>query len=256
MSLDWLRLWHDFPNDPKWRVIARASKQPVHLVMALYVAMLVDASQNKLSRGVTKCHDEDFAVTMDCDIEQIHAIREAMQGRVLDGNYLSGWDERQPKKEDSGNPETGAKSAAERKREQRERERLEKNNSIVTKCHDESRNVTLDKDKDKEVNIDAPPPGVAEIVKEKPAKKKPASKHSMPDDFALTESTVAWANEKGIGLLDERLEHFKTTAQARGNTYVDWQAAFRNACTQDWAKLNGKRSDTASWANDLMAGAI
>lgn len=150
MSNQWLRLWHDLPTDPKWRVIAKVSNQPLHLVIALYVVLLVDASKNTMSRGVTKCHDEDLAVTLDCDMSQITEIKKAMQGRVLDGDELKGWRVRQPKKEDAGNPETSAKSAAERKREQRQRD-LELLNPGA--CHEMSRNVTTDKDKDKEVNI-------------------------------------------------------------------------------------------------------
>lgn len=153
MANQWLRLWHDMPNDPKWRVIAKASKQPLHLVMALYVALLVDASKNK-SRGVTTCHDEDLAVTLDCDMSQIIEIKAAMQGRVLDGDHISGWETRQPKREDSGDDETGAKSAAERKRAERERKKVGEEVGAENQCHDMSRNVTLDKDKeeDKEVN--------------------------------------------------------------------------------------------------------
>lgn len=147
MAIDWLRLWHDMPNDPKFRVIAKATKQPISLVISLYVTLLVDASKNAMSRGVTECHDEDLAVTLDCDMSQIEQIKQAMQGRLLDGNYLTGWEKRQPKREDAGDPETGAKSAAERQRAKREREREALEQQPVTECHDESRNVTLDKEK-------------------------------------------------------------------------------------------------------------
>lgn len=158
----WLRLWHDMPNDPKWRTISRASKQPIALVQAVYIHLLVDASQN-----VTKCHDgsqrghvtvtiEDLASALDVENEQIEAVLNAMQGRVLDGSKITGWEARQPKKEDLGNSETGAKSATQRKREQRERERKLKEESQnqnechddVTKCHDESQQ---DKDKIRDI---------------------------------------------------------------------------------------------------------
>lgn len=158
----WLRLWHDMPNDPKWRTISRASKQPIALVQAVYIHLLVDASQN-----VTKCHDvsqkghvtvtiEDLASALDVDDEQIEAVLNAMQGRVLDGSKITGWESRQPKKEDLGNSETGAKSATQRKREQREREKRLKEeeqkkgdcHDNVTECHEESQQ---DKDKDKDI---------------------------------------------------------------------------------------------------------
>ncbi|WP_434033692.1 hypothetical protein [Cupriavidus sp. a3] len=155
-GLDWLRLWHDMPNDPKWRTVARASGQPIALVIATYLHMLVDAS-----RGVTQCHDasrsvtrgvtdvtnEDIASALDVEEGAISAIREAMQGRVLDGDRLTGWDKRQPKREDSGNPETGAKSSAQRKREQRERERADRR---TDEGHDMSRDVTQGHDREEE----------------------------------------------------------------------------------------------------------
>ncbi|ENB5641076.1 hypothetical protein ABH220_005106, partial [Escherichia coli] len=52
MATSWLRLWHDMPNDPKWRTISRVSGQPIATVMAVYVHLLVSASRN-----VTTCHD-------------------------------------------------------------------------------------------------------------------------------------------------------------------------------------------------------
>lgn len=153
MANEWLRLWHDMPTDPKWRTIARHSKQPISLVQAVYLHLLVDASRN-VTRGHVTVTNEDLASALDCDEDQISAILDAMEGRVIQEKYLSGWDSRQPKREDSGNEQTGAKSAAERKAEERARkkalaEKLEKSQQ-VTESHDLSRNVTTDKDKDKE----------------------------------------------------------------------------------------------------------
>ncbi|EGO9777007.1 phage replisome organizer [Escherichia coli] len=162
MANAWLRLWHDMPNDPKWRTIARVSGQPIATVMAVYIHLLVSASRN-----VTTCHGvslrghidvttEDLASALDVTEDVIDSILHAMQGRVLDGDLISGWEKRQVMKEDNGNVSQTAKSPAERKRAQRERERLRKQN---TDCHDESRRVThmsrqitTDTDTDKELN--------------------------------------------------------------------------------------------------------
>lgn len=149
MANQWLRLWHDMPTDPKWRTIARHAKQPIHLVQAVYLHLLVDASRN-VTRGHVDVTVEDLASALDCDESQVQAVIDAMQGRVIDGEALSGWDKRQPKREDSGDAESGAKSSAQRKREQREREKQSPESLPKTQCHDASRNVTLDKDKDKE----------------------------------------------------------------------------------------------------------
>lgn len=145
MANQWLRLWHDMPTDPKWRTIARHAKQPISLVQAVYLHLLVDASRN-VTRGHATVTTEDLASALDCDDADIQAILDAMQGRVIEGQMISGWDRRQPKREDSGDSETGAMSAAERKRAQREREKQQAQGTSNTQCHDESRTVTTDKD--------------------------------------------------------------------------------------------------------------
>lgn len=101
MSNQWLRLWHDMPTDPKWRTIARISNQPICSVISVYMHMLVCAS-NATERGRThNWSDEDVASSLDLECSAVVAIREAMQGRVIDGDYLKGWEKRQPKREDN-----------------------------------------------------------------------------------------------------------------------------------------------------------
>ena len=101
--MDWLRLWHDMPTDPKWRTIARVSGQPLACVIALFNLVLVNASSNSNERGtLLGWSDEDAASALDMESESIRAIMNAMQGRILDGDRLSGWERRQPKREDSG----------------------------------------------------------------------------------------------------------------------------------------------------------
>jgi hypothetical protein len=154
MANQWLRLWHDMPNDPKWRTVARVSGESIALVISVFVHLMVDASRN-VTRGHACVTTEDLASALDVTDAQIEAVLSAMQGRVLDGMHLLGWDGRQPKREDEGDPGSGAKSAAERKREQRARERQSKQGAEsggVTESHEASREVTLDTDKDKEVN--------------------------------------------------------------------------------------------------------
>ncbi|WP_229996368.1 phage replisome organizer, partial [Escherichia coli] len=151
----WLRLWHDMPNDPKWRTIARVSGQPIATVMAVYIHLLVSASRN-VTRGHIDVTTEDLASALDVTEEVIDSILQTMQGRVLDGDLITGWEKRQVLKEDNGNISQTAKSPAERKRAQRERERKREQNGD---CHGESRNVThmsrrvtTDKDTDKDTD--------------------------------------------------------------------------------------------------------
>lgn len=147
MANQWLRLWHDMPNDPKWRTISRISGQPIALVIAVYVHLLVDASRN-VTRGHVDVTTEDLASALDVTESEIDAILQAMQTRVMDEKRLSGWGSRQVKHEDSVGSESGAMSAAERKRAERKRKKDALESGA---CHEMSRHVTTDKDKDTEL---------------------------------------------------------------------------------------------------------
>lgn len=97
-----MRLWDDMPTDPKWRVIARRSGRSISEVIAVFNILLIQGGENDEKRGVTRGNDDDeIAAALDIEAEHIAAIRDAMQGKVLDGNKLSGWDIRQPKREDN-----------------------------------------------------------------------------------------------------------------------------------------------------------
>jgi len=111
--MDWLRLWHDMPTDPKWRVVAKKAKQPIPCVIAVYIMMMTNASANIAARGtLLSWDDEDAAAALDMEPEDVAAIRSAMQGKVLEGDMLTGWDRRQPKRE---RDESGASTERSRK---------------------------------------------------------------------------------------------------------------------------------------------
>lgn len=57
---------------------------------------------------------------------------------------------------------------------------------------------------------------------------KPGEKF-LPDDFTLTDKTLAWLAEKHPTVdIDDTLERFCDHAAAKSWAYRDWQAAFRN----------------------------
>lgn len=152
MASPWCRLWADMPNDPKWRTIAKVSRQSIGNVIAVYVHMMTCASTqpNATERGRTiGWRDEDVATALDMETDQIVAILSAMQGRVLDGDYLSGWDRRQSIREDERAPE--------RAREYRERERAKKlanKNALQMLPNATERNRTTDVDVDVDVDVE------------------------------------------------------------------------------------------------------
>lgn len=96
---DWLRLWHDMPTDPKWRVIARKSGKPLPCVIALYTLLLTTASAADDRGSISGLTIEDAAAALDMDEDDVAAIYQAMDGRVIDSARLSGWERRQPKRE-------------------------------------------------------------------------------------------------------------------------------------------------------------
>lgn len=114
---DWVRLWHDMPTDPKWRTIARKSGQRVGDVIAVFNFVICNASGNATERGKLKNFDcDDVASALDLQESDVAAIMDAMRGKVIDDDgKLTGWEKRQPKREDS--------TAFQRKQEWKERQR-------------------------------------------------------------------------------------------------------------------------------------
>jgi len=76
------------PTDPKWRVVAKRSGRPLSEVLAVFVWMMTTSKEGEL----VAWNDEDVAAGLDMDCEHVVAIREAMQGKTLEGDHLTGWE--------------------------------------------------------------------------------------------------------------------------------------------------------------------
>lgn len=224
----WFRWHHGTVNDPKWRVVsARASSGlsrnvTVGHVLSVWCAMLECASQANPRGTLAGWDDEDVAAGLGMPVDEVVAIRQAMAGKTLDGEELSGWKRRQPKAEDLG--------AAARKRDQRQREKA--SNSDVTggdgkASHEVSRNVTTEERRGEESRGEE---------KEHTRKRAPA-KTTLPKDFTISDRVRSWAAEKGHTRLDQHLESFRAKSQAKGYSYADWDSAFMEAIRENWAKL-------------------
>jgi hypothetical protein len=72
---------------------------------------------------------------------------------------------------------------------------------------------------------------------------KPVSKNSkpqktyLPENFSISPEVVSWAEKKGFDRLDDHFEFFKDSSIAKAYQYVDWDAAFKNAIRNDWARI-------------------
>ena len=103
-------------------------------------------------------------------------------------------------------------------------------------------------------------PEVISDVVEKPAspKRKPKTqKTTVPKNFGISDQVREWAISKNFGDIEQHLEYFTAKAAANGYKYADWDAAFKTAIRDDWAKLRtprypsqGYQSATQQTANE------
>ena len=71
-------------------------------------------------------------------------------------------------------------------------------------------------------------------------------KSSLPLDFNISDRVRKWAMENNMDHLEDHLEYFKRSCEAKGYEYVSWDAAFMNAIRNDWAKIGGKSNGTGN----------
>jgi hypothetical protein len=93
--MQWLRLYHDTPNNPRLRLVSVDSKQPMSAVLSVWMWMLVNASQSSQRGTLEKWRDDVMAAALDLEEEAVTAIRQSMQSVMLDGDCLIEWDKRQ-----------------------------------------------------------------------------------------------------------------------------------------------------------------
>lgn len=74
-----------------------------------------------------------------------------------------------------------------------------------------------------------------------PKRKDKTQKTSIPENFEISDSVRVWAESKNFGDLEQHLEYFVSKAAANGYKYADWDAAFKTAIRDDWAKLRTQR---------------
>jgi uncharacterized protein YdaU (DUF1376 family) len=82
----------------------------------------------------------------------------------------------------------------------------------------------------------------------KEVKKKPTP---IPAGFSISDHVREWAVKKNMNRLDEHLENFISSCQAKGYEYLDWDAAFMNAIRQNWAKVGGNGNGSTAYRTDI-----
>ena len=237
MANQWLRLWHDMPTDPKWRTISRASGQRIGDVIAVFVHVLVDAS-NATERGRTQSFAfEDVASALDLEPAQVEAIWTAMQSRVMDGNRVLGWEKRQPVREDG---------AAGRAKAWRERNRTQTNATERMPNAEERSDTDTDTDTDTE----------------KEQKKEPLSPlaptkraYALPSDWKPTDEMIAKAKadrpDIDVSVEADKFRDYWTAKGGKEGRKLDWDATWRN-----WVRNARPSARGAVANNDWRAVAV
>lgn len=224
MANPWFRVWGDMVNDPKWRTIARRSGQKIGDVIAVYLHMLTCAS-NASERGRTEgWNDEDVATALDIEIEQVEAIREAMQGRVLEGGYLTGWEKRQPLREDEG--------AAARAKAWREAQKAAKEQQ-QTQTNATERKETLEEIREEEIR---------EEEKKKPA---PVGELFEGVDPQIVSDFKELRRRQKAAITKTAIDGIQREATAAGLSLAD---ALRLCCERGW------RGFKAEWVSVQQRG--
>jgi len=173
---DWFRWWHGSVTDPKFGVISEKAGCQLCEVITVWVFLLENASQCHVRGDVSRfvepngpCHENVTNVTLRHDgvteiawasrmrHETVTAIVTAMcdAGLITDGR-IEAWERRQPVREDAVT--TGAKTAAQRAKEYRERKKLveEKRHACVTQRHaDETPQSRAEKNRVNNLSVEA-----------------------------------------------------------------------------------------------------
>lgn len=204
--MEWVRLYHDMPSDPKWRVIAKRSGQRIGDVIAVYAFMLTNASGNTLKRGVTQgLVTEDVAAAIDLEDAGVTAILDAMEGKVVKSGQLLGWEKRNPKREDS---------STDRVRKHRE-----------TQCNAEKRpDKTREEQNRTEIESKNAPP-LATL--QRPRKVLTALPDEFPPPGLLLDACAYWKDRDRLDLdAVDQAAQFKAHHLQHGKRMADWGQAW------------------------------
>ena len=75
------------------------------------------------------------------------------------------------------------------------------------------------------------------MKEEKRIEKKRVNKTNLPENFAISERVIKWANQNGYRDLQKHFDNFVLSAQSGGYKYSDWDSAFMKAIRDNWAKV-------------------
>jgi hypothetical protein len=254
--MDWFRWWHGTVTDPKFQWVARRCGMPLSSVIAVWACLLECAStatqgNADATRGNVASFDcNDYDVLLGFEDGTVEKILLAMSDKkLIDDGRVAGWDGRQPKREDSGNPNTGALSSTERSRIRRENLKRD-----ATQGNEVQRDATQGNDREEEIR--------EEEKKEEPKTKAPrvprfdAQSHLelLGVDKQVASDWLALRKKKKLESTVTAFDGVLSEAQKAG---MSMDQALRTCCTRGWGGfdstwLSSKANPQASPRNGVQ----
>lgn len=213
-GIDWFRWHHGSVTDPKFQLIAKKAGASLPDVLAVWAYILESASASDVRGQFTDIDAEALDCLFSFPDGRSAEILEAMQSRVLDGNAVKRWHERQPKREREDS------TAAERKRAQRARDSAQGGDvDDVTPCHAASHQDTPREEESREEEKEQKP--------QARTKAEGASASRLPADWTPSEDDIAFCQAERPDL-----------------RVSDVAARFRDY----WHSIPGAKGRKTSWA--------
>jgi hypothetical protein len=73
---------------------------------------------------------------------------------------------------------------------------------------------------------------------------------TIPQNFGISDNVKRWADEKGYSSLNAHLENFINVCIAKNYKYVDWDRAFMNAVSKNWAEI--QKTEEPDWKKRML----
>ena len=226
----WCRAWKQLPaaslpDDD--RVMAAFSRLPYARFKKLKPEVL---------RGFTKHADERwYHRTLSAEALVAFARKKSFQGRrEKDADRLRQWRSKQDRNAGETHPETNIETR------------------FVREGQGRDGTGTGPKEEERGAKDAADPPSASSGEPKAPKRRRAAKAETpWPDGFSLTDDMATYAKQAGFDPA-WLFEKFETKARAKGWTYCDWAAAFRNFATTEkgYTRLNGASQPGARRAPD------
>jgi hypothetical protein len=230
MANQWFRMYSEFANDPKVQMMSEVDQR--RLVMLFCFRCNGDVTlQDEEVTFQLRISNEEWGRTKALFIQK---------GFIDSGNNIINWDKRQF---------ISDSSAA---RVARHRDKKKHGCNVTVTPPEQNRTDT------EHNRTDITPSANPESEKTK----KKTVKTSIPGNFSISDAIRSWYEKQGYKEnIDAHLVAFIDKAIAKNYTYADWDAAFRTAIRDDWAKLrvNGQQKpayngQSRDWSDDYWRG--